>query len=293
MAKPDSRQDEDPAVITGERAFRMIAFHPDRTGALHPESSPVSWTRIHERTVIEAQHHERRSEAPIVSYKHTRVEERWLSAHSQQSADLGTQSVSLTQAALFTSRSLSSRRRALALRYGIWAVALILGLITATTAVRMANRQASATGPAVPSVRITLQESVERASKAAPIPAPASKVVRISLAAPVSHAGTSGSASAEQHVASAASDMSYTKRPDGTSLAPSANSDAAVLKAIGTGMVEPWSDDGREGYVVVGPPEKHGAFTCREVTVVAKGGAQGDAVSDRKCVNAKGQFVTP
>jgi hypothetical protein len=58
---------------------------------------------------------------------------------------------------------------------------------------------------------------------------------------------------------------------------------AATLRAGQSGEAEAWEQDGKSGYVLVGPELRHDDQTCREHIIWERGGAQGEAVTTVQC----------
>lgn len=59
---------------------------------------------------------------------------------------------------------------------------------------------------------------------------------------------------------------------------------AAVERAVASGAVEAWSENGRDGYAFPGAPVVKDGQSCREITVWRRGGDQGEAVTSMSCV---------
>lgn len=64
---------------------------------------------------------------------------------------------------------------------------------------------------------------------------------------------------------------------------PSSDMHSAVDKALESGAVQPWREDNREGFVIAGPERVSDGQACREITILAKGDAQGAAASEMRC----------
>jgi hypothetical protein len=59
---------------------------------------------------------------------------------------------------------------------------------------------------------------------------------------------------------------------------------AASARALSTGSVETWREDGQDGFVAAGPELVEEDQVCREVTIWRRGGEQGEAKSSTHCV---------
>ena len=61
--------------------------------------------------------------------------------------------------------------------------------------------------------------------------------------------------------------------------------EAAVRRAIDTGVAQPWAEAGFEGYAVSGPSQILGHTACRNIVVwVEPSGSKGQAINSRWCL---------
>lgn len=68
----------------------------------------------------------------------------------------------------------------------------------------------------------------------------------------------------------------------------------ALARAFRSGETESWSDNGVDGFVVVGAAEAVGGRTCRDIAVLARDGSfEGNTASGRKCLTSAGALVNP
>jgi hypothetical protein len=68
----------------------------------------------------------------------------------------------------------------------------------------------------------------------------------------------------------------------------------ALARAFRSGETESWSDNGVDGFVVVGAAETVGGKSCRDIAVLARDGSfEGNTASGRKCLTRAGVLVNP